>query len=164
VSAWNAVALWAQARGDAALEERARWMLAMEAEAAQRLWLEPDLEAFPEYAHDIVAIEWGAKRDYATWFSADPAAMLGIQLIPVAPFADQYLEAVDPEIAERSIVAATGGRFNSLFGDYLLMYAATAGAIAPSVAWNEALALPDSAIDDGDSRTYLLAYLAALES
>ena len=62
-----------------------------EADAARRLWLEPDLSGFPEYDHDIVALEWGGKRDYATWFSAEPSAMLGIQLIPMAPIAAHYL-------------------------------------------------------------------------
>lgn len=163
VSAWNGLALWAQVRGDSGLEERARWLLAAEADAARRLWLEPDLAEFPAFGHDIVAIEWGAKRDYATWFSAEPAAMLGIQLIPMAPFADQYLGAVDPGIAKESIAAATGGGYGVMFGDYILMYAATTGIVAPSVAWKEALELPESSIDDGDSRTYLLAYIAELD-
>jgi len=161
VSAWNAVALWAAVRGDGALETRARWMLAAEADAARRLWLDPNLSSFPEYAHPIVAMEWGAKRDYATWFSAEPSAMLGIQLIPMAPFAAEYLRPIDARQITASIAQATSAGIEVQFGDYLLMYGALAGDEARSAAWVAAQTLPDSAIDDADSRTYLLAWLAA---
>ena len=46
-----------------------------------------------------------------------------------------------------------------LFGDYVLMYRALAGP-DPGL-WDRALALPDTSIDDGDSRAYLLAFVAA---
>jgi len=162
VSAWNAVALWGAVRGDAGLEERGAWMLAAEADAARRLWLDPDLSAFPEYEHDIVAIEWGGKRDYATWFSAEPPAMLGIQLIPMAPFAGGYLHLVDPDTARASLAEAAPGGYGVMFGDYLLMYAAASGTLASAEAWDAATALPATSIDDGNSRTYMLAWLAAL--
>jgi len=162
VTAWNSVALWAQVRGDAALEQRARWMLAAEADAARRLWLAPNLDAFPEYDHTIVAMEWGGKRDYATWFSPEPSAMLGIQLIPVAPFAAEYLAAVGPERITASVAEAAPHGVEVQFGDYLLMYSALAGEDERAAAWEVALTLPDSAIDDGNSRAYLLAWLASL--
>jgi len=162
VSAWNAVALWGAVRGDAGLEERGAWMLAAEADAARRLWLDPDLSAFPEYEHDIVAIEWGGKRDYATWFSAEPPAMLGIQLIPMAPFAGAYLRLVDSDTARASLAEAAPAGYGVMFGDYLLMYAAASGTVSSAEAWDTAVALPATSIDDGNSRTYMLAWLAAL--
>ena len=161
VSAWNAVALWAGARSNSTLEDRARWMLASEADAARRLWLEPDLAAFPAFAHTIVSLEWGAKRDYATWFSPEPSAMLGIQLIPMAPFASQYLGSVAPEQIAASVAEATSAGTDVQFRDYLLMYQALQGGGASTAAWTAAQSLPKTAIDDADSRTYLLAFLAA---
>ena len=161
VSAWNGVALWAAVRGDGALGERAQWMLSAEADAARRLWLEPDLSGFPEFDHGIVSLEWGAKRDYATWFSAEPSAMLGIQLIPMAPIAAQYLASVSPEQRAASIAEAAPQGLGVQFGDYLLMYSAI-GETDPGAAWNAALKLPDTSIDDGDSRTYLLAWIASV--
>ncbi|MGC4176058.1 glycosyl hydrolase [Demequina sp.] len=161
VSAWNAVALWAEVRGNAALEARATWMLSLEADTARRLWLAPDLAAFPEYEHSIVAMEWGAKRDYATWFSPEPSAMLGIQLIPMAPFSVAYLSAIDAGHIATTIAEAGAP---AQFGDYILMYQALQGLEARSESWTAALNLPPGAIDDGNSRTYLLAYIAALDS
>jgi len=162
VTAWSGVALWAQARGDEGLAQRAEWMLAAEADASIRLWLAPDLTAFPEYQHSIVALEWGAKRDYATWFSPEPSAMLGIQLIPAPPSAVQYLSRVGADAINASVAEAAPQGFEVQFGDYLLMYSALAGAEQRDAAWDEALALPATSIDDGDSRTYLLAWIASL--
>ncbi|MFW2512898.1 glycosyl hydrolase [Demequina sp. SO4-13] len=161
VAAWNAVALWAEVRGDAALEERARWMLATEAEAARRLWLSPDLSPFPAYEHSIVALQWGAKRDYATWFSPEPNAMLGIQLIPAVPGQALPLSQVEPERIEQAVAEAAPQGFDVQFGDYLLMYLALAGDSQRAAAWEHALTLPDTAIDDGNSRTAMLAWIAA---
>jgi len=164
VFAWNAVAMWAKVRGNDSLEQRALWMLSSEADAAIRLWLAPDVSAFPAYQHEIVAIEWGGKRDYATWFSAEPSAMLGIQLIPMGPTFAAYLSRVDADHAARSIAAATPGGYDVMFGDYVLMYATATGVENKDEAWDQALALADTSIDDGNSRAYLLAWLAALPS
>ncbi|MDN4480777.1 glycosyl hydrolase [Demequina muriae] len=165
VLAWNGVAAWAQARGDESLTHTARWTLSAEANAAVTRWLRPDLEGFEEYQHDIVALQWGGKREYATWFSAEPSAMLGIELIPMAPV-QQHLAPEDEEAvatALRSIEAAAPGGYEVPFGDYLLMYQALAGPEQAAAAWDEATALPDSGIDDGNSRAAMLAWIAAAQ-
>ncbi|MDN4480780.1 glycosyl hydrolase [Demequina muriae] len=161
VAAWNAVALWAQVRGDATLEERARWLLASEADAARRLWLAPDLTSFSGFDHTIVALQWGAKRDYATWFSPEPNAMLGIQLIPASPAQAVPLAQVGPERIEQAVAEAAPHGFDVQFGDYLLMYRALAGDSQRTIAWEQARSLPATAIDDGNSRTAMLAWIAA---
>ena len=45
----------------------------------------------PAYDHGIVSLTWGGKRDYATWFSPEPSAILGIQILPVGPISLDYL-------------------------------------------------------------------------
>lgn len=105
--AWAGLALWARARGDAALEQQAVWMHALETESALAYWLRPDLTAFRDYRHRVVGIGWGAKRDYATWFSADPMAILMIQLIPAGP-SSGYLASDDPEQIADAVAEAVG--------------------------------------------------------
>ena len=162
VAAWNAVALWARVRGDDALEARATWMLSAEADAAARLWLAPDLTPFPEYQHSIVALEWGAKRDHATWFSPEPSAMLGIQIIPGGAVAMQTLGAIPDARIVSAVDAAMPAGPDVMFGDYLLMYQALAGDAARDAAWEQALVLPQDVIDDGSSRAHLLAWIASV--
>ncbi len=162
VAAWNGVALWRALRGDDKAAAVAEWMLSAEAEAARRVYLEPDLSPFPEFAHPTIGIQWGSKRDFATWFSAEPNAVVGIQLIPSPPMAVDYYSAVAPDRVASALEAARGTGSGTQFGDYLLMYAATQSPADADAAWDAALALPDKTIDDGNSRTYMLAWIAAL--
>jgi len=161
VAAWNGVALWRSLRGDAPAAGVAEWMLSAEAEAARRIYLEPNVSAFPQYAHGTVGIEWGSKRDFATWFSAEPNAVVGIQLIPSPPAAMDYYEAVAPASVASAIDAARGEGAGAQFGDYLLMYQAGQSGAEADSAWNAARALPDTSIDDANSRAYLLAWVAS---
>ena len=132
-------------------------MLSLEADSSRRYWLEPDLAGFGEYRHGISVLNWGGKRDYATWFSAEPAAKLGILLLPMSP-TSTYL-AADPDRIRRNVREAVGDRFDQKFGDYILMYAALAGPEDRERAVTAAEELPREVIDDGMSRTYLLAWL-----
>ncbi|WP_240148298.1 glycosyl hydrolase [Diaminobutyricibacter tongyongensis] len=158
VNAWNGLALWADASGNAALKTEARWMLSSEIASARSDWVAGDLASFTGFQHEIVSINWGGKRDYATWFSPDPNAMLGIQLIPMSPVST-YL-AGDPARIKRNVTEATPHGFDVQFGDYLTMYSALAGGSELTKARAMAKTLAATAIDDADSRTYLLAWLA----
>jgi endoglucanase Acf2 len=153
VNAWNGLALWAEADGNRALARQATWQLSLEAATARAYWLQPrDLPA--GYGHPFVSLNWGGKREWATWFSAEPSAILGIQLLPMPPVLAQG--AVDEQRVRANVADATAGGFRTTFGDYLTMYLALA---EPRRALEIGRRLPDSAIDDGDSRSYLLAWL-----
>ncbi|WP_375426759.1 glycosyl hydrolase [uncultured Friedmanniella sp.] len=170
VTAWTGLSLWAAASGNEALRTEATWLASAEAESATTYWTDVDRAdpALKGYGHQIVSLNWGGKRDYGTWFSAEPAAILGIQLIPMSPAAG-YLagdpKQIDANVAEATGGAdATGGRFDQHFGDYLLMYSALAGESQRTAALAKARTLDSQWIDDGDSRSYLLAWLMSARS
>lgn len=160
VNAWNGLGLWAQVSGQVELADQAAWLMSTEA-AATAYWTDLDLTdpVYDGFEHTVVALNWGGKRDWATWFSAEPSAMLGILLLPMGPYAD-YL-AIDPDRVRDSLAEAAPDGYDVMFGDYLLMYRALAGQQDAAAAWDDALALPDERIDDGSSRAYLLAWIAA---
>ncbi|WP_084101501.1 glycosyl hydrolase [Demequina sp. NBRC 110051] len=163
VLAWNGLAAWAAARGDAAMTDTATWLLSAEADAALTRWVRPDLSGFPDYAHQFVSLEWGGKREHATWFSPAEAAKLGIELIPMAPV-QQHLAATgdaDAQIIRDTVEGAQADAGEAGFGDYLLMYSALAGPEDAAAAWEEAVALSTEAIDGGNSRAAMLAFIAA---
>lgn len=162
INAYAGLGLWARAIGDAELQTEADWMLSLEAASSTAYWTNPDLSEpeFSGYGHKIVVLNWGGKRDYATWFSPASAAKLGILLLPMSPSSD-YL-AGDPERIRANVAEATGDDFDQKFGDYLLMYAALAGTPDRDKAIAAATRLPASDLDDGMSRTYLLAWLYSL--
>jgi endo-1,3(4)-beta-glucanase len=159
VNAWNGLALWATVRDNSALKKEASWMLASEAASARSYWTDFDTSdpVYANYAHSVVALNWGGKRDYSTWFSADANAKLGIQLIPMSP-ASSYLGGDAKRIAQ-NVSEATAGDYSKQFGDYLLMYSALGGTDQAKAALATARNLPEKFIDDGNSRSYLLAWI-----
>jgi endoglucanase Acf2 len=164
VTAWTGLALWAKASGNANLETEATWMLSSEAQSGLAYWTNFDASqpVYSGYGHKIVPLNWGGKRDYATWFSPEPAAMLGILVIPMSP-SSTYL-AGDPARIEANVAEAIGGTFDQKFGDYLLMYSALAGEQQRKAALAATKNLDDKWIDDGNSRSYLLAWLMSLRT
>jgi endoglucanase Acf2 len=159
VNAYNGLALWAAASNNEPLEAEATWLLSAEAASAQAYWTNFDLDdpAYDGFDHSVTSLVWGGKRDWATWFSPEPSAMLGILVLPMSPVS-QYL-AGDPERIRTNLADAAPDGFDVLFGDYLLMYSALAGAADASAALTAARSLNEDRIDDGDSRSYLLAWL-----
>jgi endo-1,3(4)-beta-glucanase len=163
VNAYAGLSLWAEASGDPALGAQADWMLSLEAAASGTDWLAPDLSdpAFAGYDHQVVSLNWGGKRDYATWFSAEPAAKLGILLLPLSP-TSTYLGG-DPARIRAAVAEAIPHGYGQPLSDYVLAYSALAGVADRDRAVAEAKKLPDTALDGGLSRTYLLAWLYSLE-
>ncbi len=159
VSAWNGLALWARVSGNSPLRKEAVWMLSSEAASASAYWTNFDASdpVYANYQHSVVSLNWGGKRDYSTWFSAAANAKLGIQLIPMSPAAG-YLVG-DPSRIKKNVAEATPGGYNVQFGDYLLMYSALGGAQQAKAALATARQLPEKFIDDGNSRSYLLAWI-----
>jgi endo-1,3(4)-beta-glucanase len=160
VTAWNGLALWAAASGQPGLQAEAEWMLSAEAASASAYWTDFDLTdpVYRGFDHTVTSLVWGGKRDYATWFSAEPSAMLGILVLPMSPVAG-YLGADPDRVAANLADATPAGSYDVMFGDYLLMYAGLQGPDAASAALKTAETLPEERIDDGNSRAYLLAWL-----
>ncbi|MFC5501090.1 glycosyl hydrolase [Lysinimonas soli] len=161
VNAWNGLALWGAATGNKGLTSEATWMLSAEAASAKAYWTNFPTTgvAASGYRHSVVGINWGGKRDFATWFSADAGAKLGIQLIPMGPVSS-YL-AGDPKRIAQNVAEAAPGGVGVQFGDYLLMYSALEGSQQAATALATARSLPSTSIDDADSRSYLLAWIMA---
>jgi endoglucanase Acf2 len=109
-----------------------------------------------------VSLTWGGKRDYGTWFSAEPSAIAGIQLIPLSPSSVSYLTSSAAGGAEqiaRVVDEAAASGFDSPLGDYVLMYSALQGPDQATAALAALADLPESGIDDGNSRAYAMAYV-----
>ncbi|WP_411698916.1 glycosyl hydrolase [Conyzicola sp.] len=159
VNAWNGLALWAAASGQESLQTEATWMLSAEAASASAYYTDFDLDeqVYEGYDHTIVSLNWGGKRDWATWFSPEPSAMLGIVLLPLTGVSE-YL-AGDPERIRSNIADAAPDGYDVLFGDTLLMYSALAGPDDAAAALEQADGLNEDRIDGGNSRSWMLAWL-----
>jgi endoglucanase Acf2 len=164
VNAWSGLTLWARASGNAKLEAEARWMHALEAQSARAYWTNFDKSqpVYQGFGHEVTPLVFGGKRDYATWFSAEPAAALAILLIPMNPSSD-FLGG-DPARIDANVKEGTAsGGFTQQYGDLMLMYAAMAGEQQRTAALQQARSLPAGDVDDSTSKTYLLAWLFSLK-
>ena len=111
VTAWTGLGLWADATDNQPLKAEATWMLAGEQSTAllYGLRLNTSDPVYRGFGHQVISLSWGGKRDYATWFSPSPAAMLAILVLPASPSAAAYL-AGDPNRIRAQVKEATAGR------------------------------------------------------
>lgn len=156
INAWVATSLWATQTGNQALKVQSDWMLSNEVQSTMAYWLNYDQTKAPynqNYSHSISPLNWGGKRDYATFFSAEPSAMLGILLIPMNPSMISYSSLgprIDTLITEAAITET------SQFSDYILMLDSLRG---DGTQLSKAQALTDIMIDNANSRSYMYAWI-----
>jgi len=160
VNAWNAVALWADTIHNDTLKNNAVWMLSNEQMTASKAWRSFSNNApyLSSFTSPLTSLNFGGKRTYSTFFSDEPNAKLGIQLIPMNPMMMQ--DASDGAHINTVVNASIqNDDYNVALGDYILMYTALTD---PQEASSLLSKQTDSFIDDGDSRTYLSAWIFSL--
>lgn len=157
IQAWNATTLWAQVTHNTTLEQASTWLLSNESASATSIWRSVDTQpkGLGQYIGPVVDINWGGKRTYATFFSDDPTTKLGIQLIPLNPLMVNFSN--DNLQIGRAITASVhAANYNAPLGDYVLMYLSLTD---PRQAAQLSLKQQDAFIDDGNSRTYMDAWI-----
>ncbi len=83
MNAWGAMILWGEATGDQALRSRGVYMYATEADAIDEYWWDRYRTNFPaSYTASQASMIWGGKSANATWFSAWPEHLHGIEWLP----------------------------------------------------------------------------------
>jgi len=157
INAWNGAALWGKVTKNNALEQSALWMLSNESATAQRAWRTPtatlQTSYLKSYTSPVSSLNFGGKRTYGTFFSDETSAKLGIQLIPMVPSMQQFAKD-GSEINATVSRTISGDNFNVPLGDYILMYQALSD---PTRA--KAILSKQTTIDDGNSKTYLEAWV-----
>lgn len=164
LNAWTAVGLWAKEVHNEPLYRQAEWMMANEFQSGLSYWLMFDQTAAPynsSYSRAISPLNWGGKRDYATFFSAEPRALLGILLLPMNPTMVSYdkLKQRIPELLHEA--AAGASTPYGPFSDYLLMLESLSG---DSDTLGRAKELPDEFVDSANSRSYIYAWIMSRRS
>lgn len=162
VTAWNAIALWANLTDQLWLADLATWLLSLEAQSATTYWTNFDLSdpVYSAYKHSFVPTVWGGKHDFAAGLSGETAANLGGVLLPLGPVSS-YL-AFDPARVAMNVEEAVGffADYDQAYGDYMLMYSALAGVEAARSAWEIGVKRDVDGFDDGNSKAQTLAWIA----
>jgi endoglucanase Acf2 len=80
----TAAVLFGAATGDAALRNAGIYLYTTERTAIGEYWFDASNAVFPAgYRHDTLGILWGAGGAYATWWTANPEEIHGINMLPI---------------------------------------------------------------------------------
>ena len=157
IQAWNGAALWGKLTKNSKLAESSEWMLAHETQTATKGWrnISTDALYLKNFKSPLTSLNFGGKRTYATFFSDESSTKLAIQLIPLNPMMRVF--AFDGDAITRLVDASIAkDNFNVALGDYVLMYLALHD---PHKAVKLAVSQQDNFIDNGNSRTYMNAWI-----
>ncbi|MZE72046.1 glycosyl hydrolase [Streptomyces sp. SID5789] len=79
-----ALVLWGSATDDNELRDLGTYLLTTESEAIAQYWFDADEQVFPSgFGHDTAGMVWGSGAAYATWWTANPEEIHGINVLPV---------------------------------------------------------------------------------
>jgi endoglucanase Acf2 len=80
----NALIQWGQVTGNTAVRDAGVFIYTTQAAAIQEYWFDSSDTNFPAaFGHSTVGMVWGSGGAYATWFTADPEMIQGINMLPV---------------------------------------------------------------------------------
>ncbi|GAA3609220.1 glycosyl hydrolase [Microlunatus ginsengisoli] len=80
----GALIQWGQATGNTAVRDAGIYIYTTQAAAIDDYWFDVDNTTFPKnFGHSAVGMVWGDGGAYATWFSADPEKIQGINQLPI---------------------------------------------------------------------------------
>lgn len=76
--------LWGSAIGNEAMRDAGIFMYTTEQQAVEQYWFDVDEEVFPpQYPFETAGIVWGHGIAYATWWTANPEEIHGINFLPL---------------------------------------------------------------------------------
>lgn len=156
IHAYYAGWLWNSVVGNKQLTITAAWLYNQEINTALTYWMLAKKHS-PQYAgyrHSLISLLWGGKSEFGTWFSGEPEAKVGIQLIPFTP-ASEYLKDIPAEIIEKHL-AETIFPQKKMFFDQLLMYEAIKNPAKALELFNN---VEDADLDGGNSKSFLYAWI-----
>ncbi len=151
LNAWSGLILWGDATGDRATRDLGIWLFTTELHAVEEYWFDVHGDNFPAaFQRECVGMVWGGKSSFATWFSAKPEAIHGINWLPITG-ASTYLGRF-PDYAARNyaaMAAEKGGAWDT-WPDIMAMYRALSD---PADAARQLdAAPPDWKPEEGNSR------------
>ncbi len=159
IQAYYGAFLWGNVIKNENIKEIGRWLYNQEVDSSLTYWFLATKYSpkFTGYKHSLFSMIWSAKDEFSTWFSAEPEAKVGIELIPFTP-GSQYLKEVPEEII-RSHLDETSFPKHKLFFDQLLMYDAIQN---KQEALNLFKKIKEKDLDDGDTLSFLYAWLITI--
>lgn len=156
----NALIQWGQVTGNIAIRDAGIFIYTTQAAAIQQYWFDVDGSTFPAgWKHSAVGMVWGDGGSYATWFSAEPEKIQGINMLPVTG-GHLYL-GYRPDYVKKNYqeVAASGGGSPGVWQDIIWEFLATGD---PDTALSKYRANNSFTAEEGESRAHTFHWIRNL--
>ncbi len=128
MNAWSGLILWGEATGDRALRDLGIYLYTTEMHGIEEYWFDVHGDNRPRaYTPSMVTMVWGGEGVAATWFSAQPQHVHGINWLPIHAGA-LYLGRYPAYVAKNyaALVEESGGSTWKDWSDIIWMYRALA--------------------------------------
>ena len=126
MNAWTGLILWGEATGDANLRDLGVYLYTTEMNAIDEYWFDVHGDNFPKgYTPPVVTMVWGGKGANATWFSAKPEYIHGINWLPIqggSLYLGRHPDTVEKNYA--ALLKENGGKGWTAWADVIWMYRA----------------------------------------
>lgn len=152
---------WGQATGNTAVRDLGIYLYTTQASAIENYWFDDDDEAFPAaFGHSTVGMVWGDGGAYATWFSAEPEMIQGINLLPST--AGHLYLGYDPAYITRNIaeLERNNGGPATVWQDIIWEFQALAD--APKALSQFRAQASSYPVEEGESRAHTFYWLKSL--
>ena len=156
----NALIQWGQVTGNTAVRDAGIFIYTTQAAAIQQYWFDVDGSTFPAgWKHTAVGMVWGDGGSYATWFSAEPEKIQGINMLPVTG-GHLYL-GYRPEYVKKNYqeIATSSGGSPGVWQDIIWEFLATGD---PDTALSKYRANNTFAAEEGESRAHTFHWIRNL--
>ncbi|WP_128895307.1 glycosyl hydrolase [Longirhabdus pacifica] len=126
MNAWTGLILWGEATGNKTIRDLGIYLYTTEMNAIQEYWFDVNNDTHhPDYTTSVVTMIWGGKGVNATWFTANPEQIHGINWLPITS-GSLYLTHY-PDYAQKNyagLVDSNGGTNWDAWSDLIWMYRA----------------------------------------
>ena len=155
-----ACVLWGAATGNQAVRDLGVFLYATETRAVQQYWFDVDRAVFPEgFRHSCLGILWSNGGAYATWWTANPEEIHGINFLPITG-ASLYLgRRADYVRRNYDDLVATNGGPEEQWRDIIWSFQALADPAAVAAKLDKD---PDLKATSGMSRAHTYQWIHAL--
>lgn len=154
---------WGQATNNKTVRDLGIYLYTTQASAIENYWFDTDDEAFPAaFGHSTVGMVWGDGGAYATWFSAEPEMIQGINLLPST--AGHLYLGYDPAYISRNIaeLERNNGGPATVWKDIIWEFQALAD--APTALSQFRAQAGSYTVEEGESRAHTFYWLKNLST
>ena len=153
--------LFGQATGDLAMRDAAIYLYTTERNAIGDYWFDASNAVFPpEYGFDTAGLIWGDGADYATFFSAEPEMIHGINMLPITGGSLYHARWKSDIVQNFTEMRTRNGGTETVWQDILYEFLAIADPGQAMSLYNSASFTPE----DGDSRPHSYHWISSLNA